>query len=483
MIDTARHLARSARRNLTAAVMLTLVTAACSGDDLPTWPDYAYVKVTVLTTGGDLDVNGYTLVVDALQPKRMAGDSQRALESFALSPGAHGITLDNVAANCTVKGSNSRTVTAVSGQVAEVAFEVVCVPTGVAITTRTTGPDSPNALSLVVSDQPPMTISSNGSTTVSRLAPGNTSVTLSAPPHCTVEGGDRMTISVVANTVTSVAFEVTCTPAVRREKIAYALHSVVGSATVRWIGVVNVEGSTGAESLRPGDDPSWSPDGTRLAYSTTSCVDDFYYGTYCTGGLELLDPETGNFVVLSSRFGFHPSWSHSGGAIAFETGGNVGAQELAVMKPTSENFTTLLIAGPSSKERPSFSPDDKRIAFMCKWGVTSDICIVNADGTGLVRVTIDAQEDGDPAWSPDGTRMAFTRYPVGRSDEASAEIVVIDLATSRITTLTNGMEPAWSPDGSRLVFAGGDGLFIIGADGSNRTRLTTGKHHSPAWRP
>ena len=121
--------------------------------------------------------------------------------------------------------------------------------------------------------------------------------------------------------------------------------------------------------------------------------------------------------------------------------------------------------------------------FVCKWAATTDLCIVNADGTGLVRLTNDAEIDDNPAWSPDGTTIAFTRYPAGRTDDASADLVLMKLATSQITTLTKGLEAAWSPDGSKLVFAGGDGLFVIGADGANRRRLTTGAHRAPAWRP
>jgi len=109
--------------------------------------------------------------------------------------------------------------------------------------------------------------------------------------------------------------------------------------------------------------------------------------------------------------------------------------------------------------------------------------LVNADGTGLVRLTNDAEIDDRPAWSPDGTTITYTRYPAGRTDDASADLMLLKLATSQSTTLTKGTDAAWSPDGSKLVFAGGDGLFVIGADGTGGRRLTTGAHRAPGWRP
>jgi TolB protein len=94
-----------------------------------------------------------------------------------------------------------------------------------------------------------------------------------------------------------------------------------------------------------------------------------------------------------------------------------------------------------------------------------------------VRLTNDPAGKGRPAWRPDGSSIAFTRY------SSRQEILLITLGGGAVTRLTDGSDPAWSPDGSRIVFAGGDGLYTIEVDGSNRHRLTTGAHSAPAWRP
>ena len=478
---------RGRRRLLAVFALCATASSACGSDRLPSRAEFGHVRVTIVSTGGDLDADGYTVAIDAEPPRTLPGNTGTLVQAFYVPTGTHGVTLGNVAENCALSGASARTVTVEAGGVTDVRFDLVCVPTGLAISTLTTGVDLPNEFRVLVNEQPSIVIGATAAGTVGRLAPGSYTVRLLAPAHCTVAAGNAVTVSVATKTLTPVSFAVTCTPAVRLEKIAYVNDTTVGAMTERWVGTVDPNG-TGAELFRPGTAPAWSPDGTRFVFSATRCYDPRDdNGTVCEGKLQLVDPETGNVTLFSGgRHGFHPAWTGSSQAVAFET--DVGTpgddMDLNVMTFTAaDTLTKLLIPGPQSKERPSWSPDGTSIVFVCRWGTATDLCIVNRDGTGLVRLTEDAQRDDQPAWSPDGTRIAFTRYPAGRTDDAAAEIAMLDVATKQLTPLTQGLDPAWSRDGTRIVFAGGDGLFVIGADGANRTRLTTGAHRAPAWRP
>ncbi len=120
------------------------------------------------------------------------------------------------------------------------------------------------------------------------------------------------------------------------------------------------------------------------------------------------------------------------------------------------------------------------ILFTSDRGGSSDIYRILPDGSGLTRITYDPADEGDPSWSPDGTRIAFTANRSGNGD-----LYVMDAAGGRWTQLTcdpaDDIHPVWSPDGSRIAFVSNrDGdweLLVINADGTGRRQLT----HNAAW--
>lgn len=142
---------------------------------------------------------------------------------------------------------------------------------------------------------------------------------------------------------------------------------------------------------------------------------------------------------------------------------------------------------------PAWSPDGSKIAFMgFRDGLRKGIFVMNADGSDQTRLTTGTFVDLSPTWSPDGRRIAFTHATITGGILASA-IFVMDADGSNQTRLSSGTAtdeyPSWSPDGRQLAFNsdrdGNNEIYVVNADGSGETRLTETPDHEqyPDWSP
>jgi len=137
---------------------------------------------------------------------------------------------------------------------------------------------------------------------------------------------------------------------------------------------------------------------------------------------------------------------------------------------------------------PAWSPDGSTIAFASKRSGTSDLYAMSADGSGTRRLTSTKDDDGQPAWSPDGERIVFARGSSGRLYVMSADGAGARRLTDEEAEET---EPAWSPDGRWIAYARRDPgtsireLWLVRPDGSQGRRLTKlgGIAQAPSWSP
>ncbi|MCH8346287.1 MAG: PD40 domain-containing protein, partial [Chloroflexi bacterium] len=131
---------------------------------------------------------------------------------------------------------------------------------------------------------------------------------------------------------------------------------------------------------------------------------------------------------------------------------------------------------------PAWSPDGSKIAFSSDRDRNNEIYVINADGTGLKNLTNSPDSDTRPVWSPDGSKIAFV----------GGGIYVVNADGTGLTNLTtyspgaNG-SPVWSPDGSRIAFLSDRGgsreIYVMNADGTGLVRLHNAWTEPPTWSP
>ncbi len=133
---------------------------------------------------------------------------------------------------------------------------------------------------------------------------------------------------------------------------------------------------------------------------------------------------------------------------------------------------------------PAWSPDGSRLAYVSFEGKKSSIYVQNVADGRRVEIADYPGINGAPAWSPDGSRLAMTL-----SKDGNPEIYVADSSGGNLRRLTNhaaiDTEPAWSPDGGTIVFtsgrAGKPQIYRMNANGGGVSRLTfSGKYNARA---
>lgn len=185
------------------------------GETVPSTGD---LEVISATTGSDVDADGYTVVVDGSSSQALGVNDTTAFTGLA--EGDHSVELTGVAANCTVSGSNPRTVTITAGSTTSSTFSVSCEATttepatgDLAVTTATTGEDIPTSYTVAISGPESGTFSfgPNETRTFPDVTPGDYTVEITdAPSNCTISGSNPRTVTVPDGGTGSTTFDIAC---------------------------------------------------------------------------------------------------------------------------------------------------------------------------------------------------------------------------------------------------------------------------------
>jgi len=216
--------------------------------------------------------------------------------------------------------------------------------------------------------------------------------------------------------------------------------------------------------------PAWSPDGERIAFVVLLARHEIY--TMNADGTDQT-----RLTNSLAAYNSHPIWSPDGQRIAFLSDRD-GTWEAYVMNADGTNQTRLTYNYQNNQCTPAWSPDGQQLAFVSRHGDgSSEIYVVNADGTNQIHLNRDTEhkqwkEAWRAAWSPDGEQIAFSK---------DGGIYVMNANGTHRTRLTTDLQsgsdgcnnPIWSPDGQRIAFVSGHiNIYVMNADGTNQTRLT-----------
>jgi len=446
------------------------------------------VRVITSTTGADRDPDGYTVVVEAASHPIGVNDTTSIA---GIGEGSRPVTLNGVAPNCTVAGGTTVTPMVSYGATSDVTFSVACVAFGaVEVTVTTTGADLDRSGYTVILYAASVgftqedTVDANETVVFDRLRPADdyrlTIDGLSA--NCFVVSGPVQPLDVNPGETTEAAFAVLCEPArllafARSEDIyvvgsdgagitrltespgfdgepAWSSGGQIAFVSRRHSGdaelyVMNADGSNATRlTTSAGDDdaPSWSPDGQQIVFRSGRDLNSEIYLINADGsGLRRLTTNAGT--------DHEPAWSATG-KIAFISTRDHTSGEIYVMNTDGSNVVRLT-NNAEPETMPAWSPDGSMIAFtrqvFCYYVCAFDVFVMNADGTGERRLATawDANyQHSDPAWSPNGRSLSFTREFCGYYYYYCGlpEVWVVDVQGARpLRPLTDGSDAAWKP--------------------------------------
>ena len=232
------------------------------------------------------------------------------------------------------------------------------------------------------------------------------------------------------------------------------------------------------ESPWPEFDATWSPDGALIAYRSERDEDSEIW---------LMNADGSGKRRLTR--GLSPAWSPDGTRIAYAAPGEIlcppgrglRCTGLAIMN--ADGSAQHRLPNTDGGEYPSWSPDSQRIAFNSNFSGDHVMYIVDADGSRVVDLS-KVGEGWQVDWSPDGRSILFASHRDYTDHSTDIYLMRPDGSGVKRLTHARAYTPAWSPDGSHIAFSA-PGLFVMRPDGSGIQSLRVdalGETTLPDWR-
>ena len=227
---------------------------------------------------------------------------------------------------------------------------------------------------------------------------------------------------------------------------------------------INADGSGVTTVIHGATDPSWSPDGSAIAYA------DATNGIFVANADGTAPHAVGAGAGAGST---QPTWSDDGLSIAFTKGNDV------YTIPSSGGTAQNLTSTPTTDDAdPAYSPDGSgRIAFASKLSGSFDIWTLDASNpASLVHITTGSGDERSPSWSPDGGTIVYT---------SGGELFTVDADGSGTPADLHiaGTDPVFSPDGAKIAYIDAAvHLAVADASGANAREIESATaDKQPDW--
>ena len=377
------------------------------------------------------------------------------------------------------------------------------------IIVTTVGAPHPDAYTLQVGTLAARTVATTDSAVVPGLVPGSTTVALSGlAANCTVAGGASRSVAVTAGDTLRVAFDVSCQATTGNLQVFVTTTGLdldadgydltlddvpAGHAHIQdtldlplspGVHTLTVSGRSANCHIEEGDRRTLTAEaGSTTSVSLTARCG---YVLVASSALSITSLDGAHTIQLASNLGavaYQPAWSRDGQRIAFASLPE-SSYGIRVVNADGSGLARLTT---DADWTPAWSPDGTRIAF----SRNGAIWMMNADGSDQHQLPDATGNDESPSWSPDGQFIAHSCIVASRRAICVMRPDGSDRRTVYATDSTDEQYPAWSPDGSRIAFSQTDGLAlparlsVVNADGTGFRQLTSGPGEfndlKPTW--